>query len=206
MPSTVELVIVGVVLVLVVGGTFYLLLNTPERRARRALKRAAVPISSLVIGKSAKISGRVLGPATQRTLEGAPCVFAHVALLQFYRRTGSDGAISESWRVQIEEQRGAEVKVADDTGAVCVVPAGATWMAWARWKDVDWNQLSTAEAALIDRAGDAISRGAVAKLREHVLVEGDHVTVFGSVVEVRSDGTRVLAVKEQEILAIGDDA
>lgn len=206
MSDTVELIIVGTMLLIVIGAVLYFLWASPARKARRALAKPAVPIDSARVGGAIRIDGRVEGPASRHTLEGRPCVYAHIALLHFFRRTGSDGAVSESWRERVVEERGEEVRLSDGSGSAVLIPAGATWVDWASWADVDWSRLSAGEEALVEKGGDDVRRDAPAKIRQHLLTEGDAIAIHGTVAERRADGTVVVAAPAGGMLAIGPAA
>lgn len=199
-----ELVIAGgIVLVLVAVFGFAALIDD-KRRARRLLRKPARTLASVTPGKAVTVAGRARACADPTvTLGGQPCVYTRIAVLQFFRKTKSDGAVSESWRVVAEQERGGPFQLADETGTVMVNPSGAVCVLEEQWSDVRWHDLSPDERELMARHEGNVTRGAPARIRQIVVWPDQPLTVHGTYRASAADAPGQFAAEKKTLLAIG---
>ncbi len=196
--------IVASVVILIVGLVIgYLLYFDPRRVAVRALRGPRIDIAAAGPGRAAKVVGVARsGGASALTLGGERCLFVQTSLHHFYRRSRS-GAVSESWKPVAEEARGGAFELVDSTGAVVVIPAGASWHVNEQWMDIDWGALSPSLAEFIARHG-AVQHGSPAKIQEIVVREGQRLSVFGTPMASADNGIEAFAAGKGQLLAVGE--
>jgi len=197
--------IVGLVAFVMLAGVFTVAyLMGDAQKAKRALRGPSVPIAGLVPGKVGKVTGAAHSRgAPARTFRGEPCVFVRIEVLHFFRRTGTDGAVSEEWRPVAAEEQGGAFELEDESGTATIDPAGAVWVLEPSWYDVDWDDLSSFEEELVARHAGKVERGFPAKLRQTVVQDGQRLSACGIVAPAADGGGPTLASSRKVPLAIG---
>jgi hypothetical protein len=199
----VELIIAGVMVVVVPTAALYIILSTPERRAARALRKRPTPIGELSAGVPATIAGSVVGGDREvASLSGSRCAFCRVEVLQLFRRRGTDGNQSESWKPVVTKERGDDFGIDDGTGTVLVRPASALSLLPVHRIEVDGRALPEPVASLIADAGEAVDRRRQTRVEETRLATGDRVVAVGTP-RARPDGQLELAAAEGVLFALG---
>ena len=203
-PELAEIVVVVAIVSILVVAFVVAALRRPESRARRGLRGPATPVAQAVAGKRLKISGRVRArSAAVATLTGEPSVYSRLAILHFFRSNRGDGAMSESWKPVAQEHAGGEFELVDDSGSVVVDPVGALLLDEPMTIEIDWDRLPPRLAALATQNPRDVEVGLPARGQEHVVREGETLSVWGEIVDV-GGGPRMEAA-DGRLLAIQRD-
>jgi len=205
-------VVTAAVLLLVVGGivlAYRSFKTTVDHRLPSALRRApALPVSSTTDGTTAKVVGRVelAQPALRAPLSGKVCVCYRVRVQEEVGIRVGD-SVSHEWKTRVDEQKGVDFYVHDDTGLALVRYEGAEAL-------FDWDERygegtyedesTTPELAAFLKRHDLSSKDKKLRSFEGTLEIGEQAHVLGVVSRSPGDDTIVIEKKGEEPLFIAD--
>lgn len=129
-------------------------------------------------------------------------MYCRIEVLQLFRRNGTDGNYSESWKPVFVEQRPDALSVGDETGTVVVKPASAISLLPVQRVELDGSQNLPGVEALLAAAGDSVDRKCRIRVEETRLDAGDRINVFGTP-RARQDGRFEFVATDDEMLALG---